>query len=239
MKIDSNIIKISDVCLNVNNKNILNNVSFEIKNNDFLTIIGPNGAGKTSLLKIILGIIKPTKGSIEIQNKLNISYVPQYMNIEKSIPVNVDYFLKLYQKDTSSFDEIIQRISIEKILKKQLYELSGGELQKVLLGKALLDKPDLLILDEPAQNLDISSQIELYKIINELYKSSNISILMVSHDLHMVMSSTKRVICLYHHICCAGEPSFVYQNPEFISIFGSNMSELISLYSHYHNHKHN
>ena len=127
---------------------------------------------------------------------------------------------------------------IEKLLEKQMSILSGGEIQRVLLAKALLVSPDLLILDEPAQNLDISGQIAFYELLRKIYKKKKISILMVSHDLHMVMSATKNVICLFNHVCCSGEPNKVTKDPEFIAMFGDNMSKLISIYNHYHSHEH-
>jgi zinc transport system ATP-binding protein len=155
------------------------------------------------------------------------------------MPISVEYFLRLFQEiDDKYLQEIISKINISKLLSKKIDVLSGGEMQRVLLAKALLNQPDLLILDEPAQNLDITGQLKFYELLNEIYKSQEVAILMVSHDLHMVMSSTKQVICLFHHICCLGTPEDITKNPEFISIFGNDMSKLISIYNHYHNHKH-
>ena len=220
-------------------KAILDNISFEINDRDFITIVGPNGAGKTSLLKIILGLAKPSQGNVTKNQILNIGYLPQKLHIPQTIPVNVGYFLKLNQKfDHSLYEKVIEDLKIEKLLGNQLYSLSGGEMQRVVLAKALLNKPNLLVLDEPAQNLDISGQIEFYELINKIYQEKQIAILMVSHDLHMVMSSTKRVICLFNHICCQGEPQIVAEDPKFVSIFGDSMSKLMSIYNHYHNHKH-
>ncbi|MBT4989207.1 MAG: ATP-binding cassette domain-containing protein [Rickettsiales bacterium] len=224
---------------NGNKEPILENISFAIKQNDFITIVGPNGAGKTSLLKIILGLIKPSLGNIARHKNLAIGYLPQKMHIPQTIPINVEYFLKLNQDvKPDLFEEIIANIKIEPLLTHKLYNLSGGETQKVFLAKALLSQPNLLILDEPAQNLDISGQIEFYELINKIYCKKQTSILMVSHDLHMVMASTKKVICLFKHICCQGAPQTVAEDPKFISIFGDNMSKLMSIYNHYHNHKH-
>ncbi|MFT4718400.1 MAG: zinc transport system ATP-binding protein [Rickettsiales bacterium] len=235
----TNLISLTDINLKFANKNILENIDIDIKKDDFITVIGPNGSGKSSLIKIIIGSLKPDSGKIERSKDLKIAYVPQKMEINKTIPINTQYFLKLNQKtDQKLFDKIINDLKITDFLKTSLSELSGGEKQRILLAKALLSQPNLLILDEPAQNLDISGQLEFYNYINELHKEQKISILMISHDLHIVMSSSKRVICLHHHICCQGEPKIIAQNPDFKEIFGNDMNKLISIYNHYHDHHH-
>lgn len=134
--------------------------------------------------------------------------------------------------------EVAQEMGIEHLLRTPLYVLSGGELQRVLLVRSLMDNPELLVLDEPAQNLDIASQLTFYKLLERIYTERSLSILMISHDLHMVMAATKKVICLFHHICCSGEPHVVTQDPEFISLFGSDMANMMSVYQHSHNHTH-
>lgn len=233
------LIELKNIELEFKNKKILKNISFEIYENDFITIIGPNGAGKTSLLNILLNLKKPSKGFVEKKSGLKIGYVAQKVEIDDNLPISVADFLKLCEeKDLKYFDEIVEKINIKNLLEKQFFNLSGGEKQKILLAKALLSKPDLLILDEPTQNLDISAQVEFYKILDDIYKNSKIAILMVSHDLHIVMSASKKVICLFNHICCFGKPEEVSQNSEFISIFGKNMDKLLATYNHFHNHKH-
>ena len=236
-----NLISLKNLSLkeNYNNKCILDDISFNISEQDFITIIGPNGAGKTSLLKIILGIKKQTKGVLKKSDNLKIGYLPQKINLENIIPINVEYFLNLNQSLTSDIlEKNVNLTNIAHLLNHKLYELSGGELQKILLCKALLNQPNLLILDEPDQNLDISGQIEFYELINKIYQTNKTAILMVSHNLHMVMSSSKQVICLYHHICCKGKPEKIVNDPEFISLFGKNMNKILSIYNHSHNHKH-
>ncbi len=219
---------------------ILSNIDLAIKKNDFITIVGPNGAGKSSLLSIIVGSQKASSGKINKNANLKIGYVPQKISIDNNIPINSYEFLKLCENsDQNLFNEIIKNVKIENLLEKQLNQLSGGEKQKILLAKALINEPDLLILDEPTQNLDISSQVNFYKIINNIYQQRNIAILMVSHDLHIVMSASKKVICLFNHICCSGEASEVSKNSEFISLFGEDMDKILATYSHFHNHKHN
>jgi zinc transport system ATP-binding protein len=239
MKTKNTLLKAKDVSYKVDKQLILNNVSIEIKKQDFITIIGPNGAGKTSLLKILLGITKPTKGNVDKQKNLKIGYLPQKIHIDNSIPISVRYFLKLNKNiDENKLEEVIKETQINKIADKQIHQLSGGEKQRLLLANALINDPDLLILDEPDQNLDISGQLQFYDMLNGIYKKRKMAILLVSHDLHMVMSSTKQVICLFHHICCSGKPETISKNPEFTSIFGKDMSKLMSVYNHYHNHSH-
>ena len=233
------LVKASNIFYQIENKTILKDVSIEIKKQDFITIIGPNGAGKTSLLKILLGIKKQNSGIIKIKKNLKIGYLPQKLHIDDSIPISAGYFLKLNKYfDKNKLDEIISQTNIADILDKQIYKLSGGETQRLLLANALICNPDLLILDEPDQNLDISGQLQFYELLNKIYNKRKIAILLVSHDLHLVMSTSKKVICLFHHICCSGKPEVISKTPEFAEIFGRDMSKLISVYNHYHTHNH-
>ncbi len=233
------LIKVENITLIRDKKNILNNISLEVKKRDFITIIGPNGAGKSMLLKCLMNFFRPNSGKILLKKNLKIGYVPQKIAINDAMPISVRKFLHLVNKiDKNEFDKIVREISIEEILDKQLYVLSGGQLQRVLLARALLNNPEILILDEPAQNLDISGQMAFYKILDNVYKNRQVAILMVSHDLHLVMASTKQVICLFHHICCAGEPQVITRDPEFISLFGNDMAKMMAVYNHTHSHTH-
>lgn len=231
------LLRLKNISLSYKKRRILDDVSLDLQKGDFVTIIGPNGAGKTSLLKIILGILKAENGAVERGDDLRIGYVAQNLKIDEVMPIKVADFLKLCEK-SDNFDEIVRKTGISGLLGEFLYSLSGGERQKVLLAKALMTRPNLLILDEPTQNLDISGQIAFYKLLDEIYKSEKIAILMVSHDLHMVMKSSQKVICLYNHICCQGRPEEVSLDPKFLAIFGSEMKELLAIYNHFHNHKH-
>lgn len=237
----------SDILIEVNKLNlkshdnfILKDIDLTIRKNDFITLIGPNGAGKSMLLKSMMGLIPLTSGNITYKDNLKIGYIPQRFICDKTLPMSVKYFLRLGKNHEKSFyEEIVEQTKIEALLNKQLSHLSGGELQRVLLARALLQKPDLLILDEPAQNLDLTGQIHFYDYLKKLYEEKKLTIFMVSHDLHLVMSCTKYVICLYHHICCAGTPQSIAQEPQFLSLFGHDISKLMSLYHHEHNHTHN
>jgi zinc transport system ATP-binding protein len=218
---------------------ILNDVSLSIGKRDFVTIIGPNGAGKSMLLKCIMGFYKPDRGAVIQQKGLKIGYVPQRLIADHTIPLLTRRFIALRKKaDKSALVKVAEETGISDILDKPLHVLSGGELQRVLLARALLDDPELLILDEPAQNLDVTGQLAFYKLLDRVFAERDVSILMVSHDLHLVMSSTRRVVCLYHHVCCSGEPHMVTRDPEFISLFGDDMARLMAVYNHSHDHEH-
>lgn len=233
------LIKANNVTVTRGKKDILKEISLTIKKRDFITIIGPNGAGKSMLLKALMGFYRTDKGSISKKQNLRVGYVPQHLSPNHSIPVDVSGFLALRTKASKAdIFKIAKETSIENILTKPLYVLSGGELQRVLLARALLTDPELLILDEPAQNLDIKGQLGFYRLLEKIYKERELSILMVSHDLHLVMSCSKQVICLFHHICCSGEPKTVTKDPEFISLFGSDMAKMMAVYHHTHNHQH-
>ena len=239
MSSPSPLITASHIHLIRRGKHILKDVSIEINAQDFITIIGPNGAGKSMLLKCLLGFYAPDEGVVIRKKNLRIGYVPQRLTLDRTMPVSVKRFLHLGKKvNAEEIAQIAQETRIESILTKPLTVLSGGELQKVLLARSLLANPDLLVLDEPAQNLDISGQLAFYKLLEKIYMQRLVSILMVSHDLHMVMASTKQVVCLFHHVCCSGEPQVVTQDPEFIALFGKDMAHMMAVYHHSHNHEH-
>lgn len=233
------LIKANNITITRQAQTILKDVCLQINEQDFITIIGPNGAGKSMLLKCLMGFYKPDSGEISIKKNLRIGYVAQRLNANQTLPLTVKYFLKLHKKISDlELEKIAQETAITKILEKQLYVLSGGELQRVLLARALINDPEVLILDEPAQNLDISGQLAFYKLLKEVYDRRKVAILMVSHDLHLVMASTKQVICLFHHICCVGTPQVIARDPEFIALFGNDMAKMMAVYNHHHNHVH-
>jgi len=239
MKLTNALISAKNVSVLKNKKSILENIDIQINKKDFITIVGPNGAGKTMLLKCLMGFYKPTSGMIERKEKLKIGYMPQSINVINTMPMTVKGFITVKKKyDDVSLHKVITEVNLGEIVNKQLSVLSGGEMQRVLLARSLLNNPDLLILDEPAQNLDISGQLNFYKLIQEIYSKRDISILMISHDLHLVMVSTKKVLCLYKHICCSGAPQQIAKDPEFLSMFGKDMANMMSIYQHSHDHDH-
>ena len=231
------LIRAHEISVKQAHHHILNNVSLEIKRGDFITIIGPNGAGKSMLIKALMGFYRPHQGTISRHRTLTFGYMPQHFNTHISIPITAQRFLTLNRSKTD-YQTVVHETDIDTLLTKQLHTLSGGEVQRILLARALLNNPDLLILDEPTQNLDLPGQLAFYQLLARIYKQRGLSVLMVSHDLHMVMSHTQKVICLFHHICCSGEPHIVAKDPEFISLFGKDMANLVSIYHHYHDHHH-
>ena len=234
-----NLIQAFNINVSRQGNKILENVSVVVGDHDFLTVIGPNGAGKSMLLKCLMGFYAPDIGEIRKMNGLRVGYVPQNFAPEHTMPISVRRFLTLRKKtEKAAIEEVAQETGILNILDQALFELSGGERQRVLLARSLLDNPHLLVLDEPAQNLDISGQLGFYRLVEKIYKERKVSVLMVSHDLHLVMASTKEVICLFHHVCCSGEPQIVAKDPEFISLFGNDMATMMAAYQHSHDHAH-
>ncbi|WP_422667239.1 zinc ABC transporter ATP-binding protein ZnuC [Buchnera aphidicola] len=232
-------IKLKNIYVNFSNRSILSDISISLISNRIITLIGPNGAGKSTLVRVILGLIQPNAGSVIIHPNISIGYVPQKLYLNRFLPITVERFLKL-SNNISDIDIqlILKRVKVKSLQKFKLQQLSGGEMQRVLLAKALLKKPNLLVLDEPTQGIDVSGRLSLYKLINEIKDELKCSIFMVSHDLNLVMAKTDEVICLNNHICCSGTPENILKNIEFISIFGINRSRELALYHHNHNHFH-
>ena len=233
------LITLNNITLSHNGKNVLDDVSFQLHQGEFVTLIGPNGAGKSSLIKILLGVIKQDSGSVTYQEDIRFGYTPQTFTANPFIPISVKDFLTLNQKLDSVFmQQTFDLTGINDLLQLPLKNLSGGELQKVLLSRALLNKPNVLILDEPAQNLDVDGQMQLYKLIQDIHQQQNCAVLMVSHDLHRVMKESTQVLCLYHHICCEGLPESILKDEKFNDLFADQINELMATYEHHHNHHH-
>ena len=233
------LITLNNISLSHNGKNVLDDVSFKLHKGEFVTLIGPNGAGKSSLIKILLGVIKQDSGDITYTDNVRLGYTPQTFSANPFIPISVKDFLTLNQKIDSEFMfKTFELTGIKDLLQSPLKNLSGGELQKVLLTRALLNKPNVLILDEPAQNLDVDGQMQLYKLIQDIHQQQNCAVLMVSHDLHRVMKESTQVLCLYHHICCEGLPESILKDEKFNDLFADQINDLMATYEHHHNHHH-
>lgn len=233
------LVDVRGIGLKIQKKQILDDINFQVRRGEIVTLIGPNGAGKTALLKIILKLYKPTTGKVELAPEIRIGYMPQILTVESLMPLNVGRFLMLSPRATlEKRDLIVAELGIERILTAPVQTISGGELQRVLLARALLNDPDLLVLDEPAHGIDINGQAVLYQLISNVRTKLNCSILMVSHDLHLVIAGTDQVVCLNQHICCSGHPSDVTQNPEFIQLFGAKVAAELAVYTHHHDHQH-
>ena len=212
---------LDNIGLKIDGQQIIDKVSLHLNKGEITTLIGPNGGGKTSIARILLGVLQPTSGTIKKDSNIKIGYMPQKIEIDKTIPMTVKDFLTLSTHKIIFDDRInslIVRLKLENILAKQIHDLSGGQMQKVLFLRAIINKPDLLVLDEPTQYMDISATEEFYQIIDEIRESQHCAILLVSHDLHMVMQKTDFVFCVNHHVCCHGSPESVNQHPEYLSL---------------------
>ncbi len=233
------IAKLENIGLKIDRQQIIDKVSLQLKKGEITTLIGPNGGGKTSIARILLGVLQPTSGTITKADKIRIGYMPQKVTIDTTIPLKVGDFLLLSATKITFNDftsSLISRLKLENILDKQIHDLSGGQLQKVLFLRSLMNQPDLLVLDEPTQYMDISATEEFYQILDEIRKSQNCAILLVSHDLHMVMQKTDFVFCVNHHVCCHGTPEDINNHPEYLSLFGSRSN--LAIYQHHHDHNH-
>tara|TARA_B100000524_G_scaffold293498_1_gene168257 strand:- start:1292 stop:2041 length:750 start_codon:yes stop_codon:yes gene_type:complete len=232
------LVKVSDAGLYKNGKWLVKGVNLNITKGKIVTLIGPNGSGKTTTAKIALGLYKNIEGTVErLTNK--ISYVPQKVSIDWTLPVRVIDFMVLTQDlQDQEIKDALNLTGVEHLKNNNLRELSGGEFQRVLLARAIAKKPDLLVLDEPVQGVDFTGEVELYALIKKISETLQCGILLISHDLHVVMSATDYVVCLNGHVCCSGTPVAVAQNKEYKELFGEKSSQLLSLYEHEHDHVH-
>lgn len=234
------LLEAQNINLQFGKKIMLSNISLKISFGEIVTIIGPNGAGKSTLLRVILGLIKPDSGEIYKKNNLSIGYLPQKINYDQILPLSVSRMMNL----TGIYKEnyilhLLEETGVSQLFDKPISNLSGGEFQRVMLARALLKNPKLLVLDEPVKEVDYIGQSELYKLVANLTKKRGCAVLMVSHDLNVVMASTNRVICLNKHICCEGQAEDVSLNPEYLRLFGLDAESSLALYSHHHDHTHN
>lgn len=233
------LLEAAGICKIYAGREALHNVSLRIFPKEIVTIIGPNGAGKTTLLACLLGLATPDHGEVTRSEGLRIGYVPQHFRAQPSMPLTVRDFLALYgMRSGNRTAELCDQLDITPTLDSELTALSGGELRRVLLLRALLKAPQLLVLDEPTQGVDVAGQGEFYRLLKKLADTQDMAVLMVSHDLHLVMASTQRVICLNRHICCEGAPEKVGSDPQFKAMFGEELAKQLALYQHHHTHTH-
>lgn len=232
------LIRLHDVTVQFAGQAVLEGVSLDLQAGEIVTLIGPNGAGKTTLVRVVLGLLRPSQGSVWRQSRLRIGYMPQKLSVEATLPLSVLRFLRLVAGvGRAEAEAALAEVGAEQVLNSPLQAISGGELQRVLLARALLRKPQLLVLDEPVQGVDVAGQAELYRLIGRLRERYGCGVLMVSHDLHLVMSATDQVICLNRHVCCSGHPEQVGADPAFHALFGQDARSL-AVYQHHHDHQH-
>ena len=233
------LITITDLSVRYGKNIALQNMNLSLSAGEIVTIVGPNGSGKTTLFKAIIGSTPLSSGKVKLKPNIKIGYVPQQLNIDETLPITVERFFKLAQKiDNNSYEKALEIMGSKDLLNSQMSTLSGGELQRVLLSRALIDEPDLLLLDEATRGLDQPGAAAFYRKIESIRNDTGCAILMISHDLHVVMGASDRVICLNGHICCQGAPDSVASSPEYKALFGSDVDGTFALYKHNHDHSH-
>ena len=232
------LLKVENAGVSINDKSLVKGVSFEIKQGEVVTLIGPNGSGKSTTAKIALGIYKKIDGKVKKYTD-KIGYVPQKISIDWTLPIRVLDFMTLTEELTQDQINIALNLTgVEHLKDKSLSNLSGGEFQRVLIARAISKKPELLVLDEPVQGVDFKGEIALYELIKQISEKMKCGILLISHDLHVVMSATDFVLCLNGHVCCSGAPHKVVKDSKYKELFGDRASNILSLYEHKHDHTH-
>ena len=219
-------------------RTILHDVDIAVGRGEIVTLIGPNGSGKTTLVRTLLELERPEHGTVRRTADIRVGYTPQQLSIDRTLPLDVRRFLEMSGKsDPEALASALEDVGAPDVMKQEIRLLSGGELKRVLLARALLREPDLLVLDEPTANVDIHGQIEFYNLIRRIRDERSCGILLVSHDLHLVMSATDRVVCLNGHVCCSGLPDDVSNHPAYLELFG-DAAAAVAVYSHDHDHHH-
>ena len=239
MSLNQNIlVKLDNVGISINDKWLVKGVSLQVEKNKIVTLIGPNGSGKSTTAKIALGIYKKIQGKVEKYTS-KVGYVPQKISIDWTLPLRVKDFMTLTESlDNETITEALSLTGVIHLKEKNLSDLSGGEFQRVLLARAISKKPELLVLDEPVQGVDFTGEIALYELIKKISDELNCGILLISHDLHTVMTATDHVVCLNGHVCCSGSPIDVAKNNEYKALFGEQASQILTRYEHRHDHIH-
>ena len=218
---------------------LIRDVSLRVDRGEIVSLIGPNGGGKSTTARMVAGILKPDAGRLDRAAGLRIGYVPQRLAVDAALPMTVSGLMTLTGPQTrQAVAAALEEVGIARLAHAQVHTLSGGEFQRALLARAILRDPDLLILDEPVQGVDVSGEAALYGLIAAIRDKRRCGILLVSHDLHVVMAQTDRVICLNGHVCCSGAPASVAANPEYVRLFGARAAGALAGYVHHHDHDH-
>lgn len=233
------LVTLQDLTIRHSGNAVLSEVNFKINSGEIVTVVGPNGSGKSTLLRAIIGALQPSTGQVIRAKGLRIGYVPQKLHIDPTLPLTVRRFLSLPKRVSASLaEQALDQAGAGQLAERQMARLSGGQFQRVLLARALLCDPQLLILDEATQGLDQPGSAAFYQQIATVRRQLGCAVLMVSHELHVVMAASDRVICLNGHVCCEGEPEHVASAPEYRALFGSGTHGALALYRHEHNHSH-
>ncbi len=237
------LVEASNVDLIFGAKVVLSAVNARVHPGEIVTLIGPNGAGKTTFIRTILGLQKPDRGKVLRRPGLRIGYMPQQTTVDPTLPMTVGRFVALAAPNRRPANRLDPRTALDEVgathlIDAPIQDISGGEMRRVLLARALLRDPDLLVLDEPAQGVDVNGQADLYSLIGRIRDQRNCGVFLVSHDLHLVMAATDQVICLNHHVCCAGRPEAVARDPSYAALFGEQTAREFAVYHHHHDHRH-
>ena len=233
------LISVDDLSVSYGANNVLRNVRLTVDPGEIVTIVGPNGSGKTTLFRAIIGATPPTFGQVALKPGLRIGYLPQRLHIDPNLPITVKRYLRLTERVRHrDCVAALAAAGVPDLLKRQMSQLSGGQFQRVLLARALINRPEILLLDEATQGLDQPGSAAFYRRIEEVRRESGCAVLMISHELHVVMSASDRVICLNGHVCCEGSPAVVASAPEYRALFGTGTGGALALYRHDHDHDH-
>lgn len=234
------LIEARDLSIRHGGQSLIEGVNFHIRPGEIVTVLGPNGSGKSTLMRALLGIVPPSGGEVIRKPGLVTGYVPQKLAIDHNLPMTVRRFLSLPNRvsDQAAAEALARTGVAPELNNRQMSALSGGQLQRVLLARALLSNPDLLVLDEATQGLDQPGEAAFYRLIAEIRAQTGAAVLMVSHDLHVVMAASDRVVCLNGHVCCEGTPRVVSNAPEYRALFGLGTQGALALYRHEHDHGH-
>lgn len=236
---DHTLIRGTDLTVEFQGDPVLDAVSLTISAREIVTLVGLNGAGKSTLVRVLLGLVVPTRGWVERRPNLRVGYVPQSAGRDRSLPLTVARFLQMRAGVAAGvLETVVRQIGLDSIMGLQLAEVSGGQFHRVLLARALLGQPELLVLDEPFASVDVVGQAELYTLIANVRDERGCGVLLVSHDLHMVMAKADRVVCINRHVCCTGHPQAVSRDPAFVALFGRQAADSLAVYSHHHDHYH-
>jgi zinc transport system ATP-binding protein len=236
---DRALVRVEKACYQAGRTEILHEVDLALTPGELVTLVGPNGAGKTTLVRLVLGLIAPTRGRVWRRPGLVVGYMPQKLAIDAGLPITVRRLLSLARGSLpGDLVEALGEVGAAHLIDSPVQSLSGGETQRVLLARALLRRPHLMVLDEPVRGVDVGGQVELYRLIADLRHRHGCAVLLVSHDLHLVMAQTDRVVCLNHHVCCEGHPETVSVHPEYRALLGPLAGEALAVYTHRHDHEH-
>ncbi len=237
--VGKNLVTLENAGVNRDGRWLVRGVDLNVQRGEIVTLIGPNGSGKSTTAKMALGIHKPSEGKASRMAGLCVGYVPQKVSVDWTLPLTVERFMHLTSKvGKEDAWHALESTGIPHLAKSEIRYLSGGEMQRAMLARAIARRPDLLVLDEPVQGVDFNGEILLYDLIVKLRKDLGCGILMISHDLHVVMAETDQVVCLNGHICCRGTPVSVAQHPAYQELFGARAHGALAVYEHHHDHEH-